>query len=55
MLHANSDPIAKFRNEDLKNALPTEQNERQVLFCTVMSRMLDGNVKIHMTGVGCGW
>ena len=30
----------KFRKEDDKNALLTEQNEREVLFCTVTSRLL---------------
>ena len=37
MLHENSDLLMKFRKEDEKNALLTEQNERQVLFCTVTS------------------
>ena len=40
MLHENSDLLMKFRKEDEKNALLTEQNECQVLFCTVTSRLL---------------
>ena len=39
----------KFRKEDEKNALLTKQNERQVLFCTVTSRLLQDNAKIHAT------
>ena len=42
-----------FTNEILKrrleNALLTEQIERQVLFCTVTSRLLHDNAKIHAT------
>ena len=47
-LHENSDLIMKFRKEDEKNALLTEQNEGQVLFCTVMSRLLHDDAKIHV-------
>ena len=39
----------KFRKEDKKNALLTEQNERQVLFCTVTSRLLHDDAKINAT------
>ena len=39
----------KFRKEDQKNALLTEQNERQVLFCTVMSRLFHDDAKIQAT------
>ena len=49
MLHENSDLLMKFRKEDEKNALLTEQNERQVLFCTVKSRLLHDDAKIHTT------
>ena len=49
MLHENSDLIMKFRKEDEKNALLTEQNERQVLFCTVTSRLLHDDAKIQAT------
>ena len=49
MLHENSDLLMKFRKEDEKNALLTEQNERQVLFCTVTFRLLHGDAKIHAT------
>ena len=49
MLHENSDLLMKFRKEDWKNALLTEQNERQVLFCTVTSRLLHDDAKIHAT------
>ena len=49
MLHENSNLLMKFRKEDEKNALLTEQNERQVLFCTVTSRLLHDNAKIHAT------
>ena len=49
MLHENSDLLMKFRKEDEKNALLTEQNERQVLFCIVMSRLLHDDAKIHAT------
>ena len=45
MLHENSDLLMKFRKEDEKNALLTEQNERQVLFCTVRSRLLHDDEK----------
>ena len=45
----NSDLLMKFRKEDEKNALLTEQNERQVLFCTVTSRLLHDDAKIHAT------
>ena len=48
MLHENSDLLMKFRKEDEKNALLTEQNERQGLFCTVTSRLHD-DAKIHAT------
>ena len=51
MLHENSDLLMKFRKEDEKNALLTEQNERQVLFCTVTSRLLHDDVKIHATSM----
>ena len=49
MLHENSDLLMKFRKEDEKNALLTEQNERQVLFCIVTSRLLHDDTKIHVT------
>ena len=49
MLHENSDLLMKFRKEDEKNALLTEQNERQGLFCTVTSRLLHDDTKIHAT------
>ena len=49
VLHENSDLLMKFRKEDEKNALLTEQNERQVLFCTVTSRLLHDDAKIHVT------
>ena len=39
----------KFRKEYEKNALLTEQNERQDLFCTLTSRLLHDDTKIHMT------
>ena len=48
VLHENSDLLMKFRKEDKKNALLTEQNERQVLFCTVTSRLLHDDAKIHV-------
>ena len=47
MLHENSDLLMKFRKEDEKNALLTEQNEREVLFCTITSRLLHDDAKIH--------
>ena len=47
MLHKNSDLLMKFRKEDEKNALLTEQNEREVLFGTVTSRLLHDDSKIH--------
>ena len=47
VLHENSDLLMKFRKEDEKNALLTEQNERQVLFCTVTSRLLYDDAKRH--------
>ena len=49
MLHENSDLLMKFRKEDEKNALLTEQNEHQVLFCTVTSWLLHDDAKIHAT------
>ena len=49
MLHENFDLLMKFRKKDEKNALLTEQNEREVLFSTVMSRLLHDNAKIHAT------
>ena len=49
VLHENSDLLMKFRKEDEKNALLTEQNERQVLFCTVTSQLLHEDAKIHET------
>ena len=49
MLPENSDLLMKFRKEDEKNALLTEQNERQGLFCTVMSQLLDDDAKIQAT------
>ena len=49
VLHENSDLLMKFQKEDEKNALLTEQNERQVLFCTVTSRLLHDDAKIHGT------
>ena len=48
MLHENSDLLIKFRKEDEKNALLTEQNERQVLFCTVTSRLLHDDVRFSV-------
>ena len=47
MLHDNSDLLMKFRKEDEKNALLTEQNEHQFLFCTATSRLLHDDAKIH--------
>ena len=47
VLHENSDLLMKFRKEDEKNALLTEQNERQVPFCTVTSWLLHDDAKIH--------
>ena len=47
MLHENSDLLMKFGKEDEKNALLTEQNERQVLFGTVTSRLLHDGAKVH--------
>ena len=49
VLHENSDLLMKFRKEDEKNAVLTEQNERQVLFCTVTSRLLHDDAKIQAT------
>ena len=49
VLHENSDLLMKFRKEDEKNALLTEQNECQVLFCTVTSQLLHDDAKIHAT------
>ena len=49
MLHENSDLLMKFRKEDYKIALLTEQNERQVLFCTVTSGLLHDDAKIYAT------
>ena len=49
MLHENSDLLMKFRKEYEKNALLTKQNERQGLFCTVTSRLLHDDAKIHAT------
>ena len=49
MLHENSDLLMKFRKEDEKNALLTEQNERQVLICTITSRLLHDNAKTQAT------
>ena len=49
VLHENSDLLMKFRKEDEKNVLLIEQNERQVLFCTVTSRLLHADAKIHAT------
>ena len=49
MLHENSDLLMKFRKEDEKNGLLTEQIECQVLFCTVTSRFLHDDAKIHVT------
>ena len=49
MLHKKSDLLMKFRKEDEKNALLTEQNEHQALFCTVTSRLLHDDAKIHAT------
>ena len=49
VLHENSDLLMKFRKEDEKNALLTEQNKRQVLFCPVTSRLLYDDAKIHAT------
>ena len=52
VLHKNSDLLMKFRKEDEKYALLTEQNECQVLFCTVTSRLLHDDAKIHATSGG---
>ena len=52
MLHDNSDLLMNFRKEDGKNALLSEQNESQVLFCTVTSRLLHDDAKIHATSAG---
>ena len=49
MLHENSNLQMKFRKRRLENALLTEQIERQVLFCTVTSRLLHDDAKIHAT------
>ena len=49
MLHENSDLLMKFRKEGQKNALLAEQNERQDLLCTVTSRLLHDDAKIHAT------
>ena len=49
MLHENSDLLIKFRKQDEKNALLTEQNGRQVLFCTVTLWLLHDDAKIHAT------
>ena len=49
MLRENSDLLMKFQKEDEKNALLKEQNERQVLFYTVTSRLLHDDAKIHAT------
>ena len=49
MLHENSDLQMKFRKRRLENALLTEQIERQLLFCTVTSRLLHDDAKIHAT------
>ena len=48
MLHENSDLLTNFE-KNIKNALLTKQNERQVLFCTVTSRLLHDDAKIHAT------
>ena len=45
-LHANSDSLMKFRIEYYKL---TEQIERKFLFCTVTSRLLHDDAKIHAT------
>ena len=47
VLHENFDLQMKFRKRRLENALLTEQIERQVLFCTVTSRLLHDDAKIH--------
>ena len=49
VLHENSYLLMKFRKEEETNALLTEQNERQVLFFTVTSRLLHDDAKIHAT------
>ena len=49
MLHENSDLLMKFRKEYEINALLTEQNELQDLFCTVTSWLLHNDAKIHAT------
>ena len=49
MLHENSDLLMKFRKKDEKNALLTEQNERQGLFRSVTSRLLHDDAKIYTT------
>ena len=49
MLHENSDLLLKFRKGDEKNTLLTQKNECQGLFCTVMSRLLHDDAKIHAT------
>ena len=44
LIYANG--ISKMR---FKNALLTKQNEHQVLFCTVTSRLLHDDAKSHAT------
>ena len=55
MLHENSNLLMKFRKEDEKNALLTEQNERQVLFCTVRSPVHYNAFEFHSKDIvrGC--
>ena len=48
MLHENFD-YNEISKRKLENALLTEQIERQGLFCTVTSRLLHDDVKIHAT------
>ena len=49
MLHENSELLTKFQKKRLKNALPTKQNERQILFCSITSRLSHVDAKIHAT------
>ena len=48
MLHENTD-LLEISKRRLENALLTAQIERQVLFCTVTSRLLHDDAKIHAT------
>ena len=48
--HSTTEP-PRSPKKDEKNALLKEQNERQVLFCTVTSLFLHDDAKIHTTSV----